>query len=387
MRTPAPTDYFDVRSMLTDDERKFQQRVRRFIEEHALPIVPRAFDEHRFPEELVPGMAELGLLGCNLVGYGCAGMSNMAYGVACQEVERADSALRSFLSVQGSLAMYSIWAYGTEEHKQRWLPRMARGEVIGCFGLSERDGGSDPDSMKTRAVRTGGEWVLNGSKMWITNGSIADVAAVYARTDDGIRGFLVESGTPGFRARTLKSKYSLRASTTAELTLEDVRVPDENRLPGAEGLAAPLGCLTQARYGIAWGATGAAIDCFETALRFTSGRTLFGRPLTHTQTVQRRLADMARRITAAQLLAWRLGRLKDEGTMHHSQVSLAKWNNVRTALDVARDARDLLGASGINLDHSPIRHMLNLESVITYEGTETIHELVVGRELTGFAAF
>ncbi len=382
-----PNDFLDVRSLLGQHELELAQRARRVMDEQARPVIARAFDEHRFPRELVPGLAALGALGCNLEGYGCPGLGHTAYGVICQELEAVDSAIRSFVSVQTSLAMYSIHAYGSEEQKQRWLPPMAGGEAVGCFGLSERHGGSDPAAMRTTAKRHGDDWVLDGSKMWITNGSLAELAVVYARTEQGIRGFLVERGTPGYGARTLERKYSLRASSTAELTLEGVRVPEAARLPGAEGLGAPLGCLNQARYGIAWGAVGAALDCFGTALEFTRGRKLFGRPLAHTQTVQRRLAEMARRIATGQLLALRLGQLKDAGRLRPAQVSLAKWNNVRMALDVARDARDLLGAGGINLDHSPLRHAMNLESVITYEGTETVHELVVGRELTGFSAF
>ena len=387
MASPRSTDFYDVRSLLSDEERQVQDTVARFVDERVLPIIATAFDEHRFPKELVPGLAELGLLGCNLAGYECAGLGNVSYGLVCQELERGDSGLRSFVSVQGSLCMYPIHAYGSEAQKKRWLPAMARGEAIGCFGLTEPDGGSDPSAMKTHAVRDGNDWVIDGAKMWITNGSIADVAIVWARTDDGIRGFLVEKGMRGYTTRDILKKYSLRASITSELFFDHVRVPDANVLPEARGLGGPLGCLTQARYGITWGAIGAAIACFEEALEFARTRVVFGKTIASTQTVQRRLADMARRITTAQLLSLQLGRLKDLGTMHHSQVSLAKWNNVRMALDVARDARDLLGAGGISVEFAAIRHMLNLESVITYEGTETIHELVVGRELTGLSAF
>ena len=387
MASPRSTDFYDVRSLLSDEERQVQDTVARFVDERVLPIIATAFDEHRFPKELVPGLAELGLLGCNLAGYECAGLGNVSYGLVCQELERGDSGLRSFVSVQGSLCMYPIHAYGSEAQKKRWLPPMARGEAIGCFGLTEPDGGSDPSAMKTHAVRDGNDWVIDGAKMWITNGSIADVAIVWARTDDGIRGFLVEKGMRGYTTRDILKKYSLRASITSELFFDHVRVPDANVLPEARGLGGPLGCLTQARYGITWGAIGAAIACFEEALEFARTRVVFGKTIASTQTVQRRLADMARRITTAQLLSLQLGRLKDLGTMHHSQVSLAKWNNVRMALDVARDARDLLGAGGISVEFAAIRHMLNLESVITYEGTETIHELVVGRELTGLSAF
>jgi glutaryl-CoA dehydrogenase len=304
-----------------------------------------------------------------------------------QELERGDSALRSFASVQSGLVMYPIDRYGSDEQKQRWLPVMASGQSVGCFGLTEPDGGSDPGTMKTRARREGGDWVINGAKMWITNGTLADVAVVWAMTDHGVRGFLVERGTPGYTTRDIEHKFSLRASISSELFFDNVRVPERSRLPGAEGLAAPLSCLTQARYGIAWGAIGAAQACYREALEFARQRVLFGTPLTHKQIIQRRLANMVRRITAAQLLAWRLGRLKDQGTMHHSQVSLAKWNNVRMALDVAREARDILGAGGITTEFATIRHMLNLESVITYEGTETIHELIVGREICGVGAF
>jgi glutaryl-CoA dehydrogenase len=352
-----------------------------------LPVIAQAFDEHRFPAELIPEIAELGLLGCNLEGYGCAGLNNVAYGLVCQELERGDSGLRSFVSVQGSLCMWPIHTYGSEEQKQKWLPRMAAGKVIGCFGLTEPDGGSDPGTMKTRAKREGDDWVIQGAKMWITNGTIADLAIVWAMTDDGVRGFIVERGTKGFTSRDTLKKYSLRASVTSELFFDNVRVPESDRLPGAAGLKAPLSCLTQARYGIAWGAIGAASACLKEALEFVHHRVLFGKPLSHTQTIQRRLADMTRRITTAQLLALQLGRLKDQGKLRPVQVSLAKWNNVRMGLDVAREARDILGAGGISVELSPIRHMLNLESVITYEGTETIHELSVGREITGVSAF
>jgi glutaryl-CoA dehydrogenase len=385
--TPSATDYFGVRALLSDDERQIQDTVARFVDDKVLPVIAQAFDAHRFPTELIPGLAGLGLLGCNLEGYGCAGVNHVSYGLVCQELERADSGIRSFVSVQGSLCMYPILAYGNDAQKDRWLPDMAAGRAIGCFGLTEPDGGSDPGRMRTQARRSGGDWILNGAKMWITNGSIADVAIVWAVTDQGILGFLVEKGMKGYETRDIERKYSLRASITSELFFDDVRVPDANVLPNVRGLKGPLSCLTQARYGITWGAIGAAIACLKEALDFASTRVVFGRPIAHTQTVQRRLADMSRRITTAQLLCLQLGRLKDRGVMHHSQVSMAKWNNVRMALDVARDARDLLGAGGITSEYAAIRHMLNLESVITYEGTETIHELVVGRELTGHAAF
>jgi len=385
--SPDATDFYDVRGLLSEEERQIQDATARFVDERVLPVIAEAFDEHRFPAELVPEIADLGLLGCNLEGYECAGLNHVSYGLVCQELERGDSGVRSFVSVQGSLCMWPIFTYGTEEQKQRWLPAMARGEAIACFGLTEPDGGSDPGTMKTRAVRDGDDWILDGAKMWITNGTIADVAVVWAETEDGVRGFLVEKGMPGYTARDILKKYSLRASITSELFFDGVRLPDANRLPGAKGLVGPLSCLTQARYGITWGAIGAAIACYEEALDFAGKRRVFGKTLAETQTIQRRLADMARRITTARLLSLQLGRLKDEGKMHHSQVSMAKWNNVRAALDIARDARDILGAGGISIEFSSIRHMLNLESVITYEGTETIHELAVGRELTGHAAF
>ncbi len=384
---PEASDFFNVRSLLSEDEQAIQAVVARFVDERILPIIAEAFNDHRFPGELVGELAELGLFGLNIDGYGCGGLNNVCYGLVCQELERGDAGLRSFVSVQGSLCMYPIRAFGSEQQKQRWLPPMARGEVIGCFGLTEPDGGSDPGSMKTHAVADGGDWVINGSKMWITNGTIADLAVVWAMTDGGIRGFLVEKGTPGYTTRDIERKFSLRASITSELFFENVRVPQENVLPGVVGLKGPLNCLTQARYGIAWGAVGAAVACFTEVLEYAKVRVMFNRPLSHTQTIQRRLADMSRRITTAQLMALHLGRLKDVSAAHHAQVSMAKWNNVRMALDVARDARDMLGASGISIEFCPIRHMLNLESVITYEGTETIHELIVGRELTGHTAF
>jgi glutaryl-CoA dehydrogenase len=303
------------------------------------------------------------------------------------ELEAGDSGTRSFVSVQGSLAMFPIWAYGDEEQKERWLPAMARGEAIGCFGLTEAHGGSDPGNMKTHAKRDGGDWILNGSKMWITNGSIADAAVVWAMTREGIRGFIVEKDMPGFSAQEIENKFSLRASVTAALFLDNVRVPEASVLPGVTGLKGPLSCLTQARYGITWGVIGAAQACLEAVLGYVGDRILFDRPLSHTQAIQIRLAQMSRRITTAQLLSLRLGKLKDGGRMKPTQVSLAKWNNCRAALDIARDARDIMGGSGINAEYVPIRHMLNLESVITYEGTETIHQLVVGKELTGVNAF
>lgn len=387
MNSVDPFDFFRVRETLSDEERQVQETVGRFVDERVLPIIAEAFEKDRFPRELIPEIASLGVLGCNIEGYECAGLNNVCYGLVCQELERGDSGLRSFVSVQGSLCMHPIHAMGSEEQKSRWLPAMSRGEVIGCFGLTEPDGGSDPGTMKTHAKRDGGDWVINGSKMWITNGDLAHLAIVWAMTDKGVRGFIVERGMGGYSTREIKRKFSLRASVTSELFFDKVRVPEGNRLPGAEGLGGPLSCLTQARFGIAWGVIGSAIACYREAMEYAKVRVLFGSPLSHKQTIQRRLADMARRITTGQLLALQLGRMKDAGTMHHTQVSMAKWNNCRMALDVAREARDVLGAAGITVECCPIRHMLNLESVITYEGTETIHELIVGRELTGVQAF
>lgn len=387
VESPVATDFLNIRSLLSEDEIAIQEAVARFVDERVIPLMSEAFDEHRFPSELIPEIAEMGLLGSSIEGYGCPGLNSVCNGLICQELERGDSGIRSFTSVQGSLCMYPILTYGSDEQKERWLPRMGAGEVIGCYGLTEPDGGSDPGRMKTTAEQSGGDWVLNGSKAWITSGTMADIAIVWALTGEGIRGFIVEKGMPGFTTRETKRKYSLRASDTSELFFDNVRLPEASRLPLARGLGAPLACLTQARYGIAWGVIGSAQACFSEVLEYTKVRELFGRPLSHTQTVQRRLADMSRRISTGQLLALQLGRLKDEGRLHHSQVSMGKWNNARMALDVARDARDLLGASGISVEFCSIRHMLNLESVVTYEGTETVHELIVGRELTGHNAF
>ena len=382
-----PLDFFDVRSELSDEEQMVQDTVARFTDEKVLPIIREAFEEHRFPGELVPELAALGLLGSSIEGFECAGLNAVCYGLICQELERGDSGIRSFVSVQSSLCMYPIFEYGTKEQRERWLPAMARGEAIGCFGLTEPQGGSDPGNMKTYAKKDGSDWILNGAKMWITNGSIADLAIIWAKTDEGIRGFIVEKDMPGFEAPEIKRKFSLRASVTSSLFLDNVRVPKENLLPAVTGLKGPLSCLTQARYGITWGVIGAAQACLREALDYARERKLFGRPTSHTQTIQRKLADMSRRITTAQLLSLRLGRLKDMNYLHPSQVSMAKWNNVRMALDAAREARDILGGAGISAEYCPIRHMLNLESVVTYEGTETIHELVIGKELTGVSAF
>ncbi len=383
-----PYDLFDVRSLLNEEERAVQESVARFTNERVLPIIGDAFDQARFPSELVPEIASLGLLGATLPAeYGGGDLGAVSYGLICQELERGDSGLRSFVSVQSSLCMYPIYAYGSEEQRQQWLPAMARGELIGCFGLTEAHGGSDPASMKTRAVRDGSDWRISGSKMWITSGPVADLAIVWAQTEDGIQGFVLEKGMAGFTTQEIKHKMSLRASLTGALFFDDVRVPDSHRLPNVKGLKGPLGCLTQARYGISWGPIGAAIACLDEALGYAKERVLFGRPLAATQSAQIKLAEMARRITTAQLLALQLGRLKEAGQLQPQQVSLAKWNNCRMAIDIARECRDLLGGAGITTEHVAIRHALNLESVITYEGTETVHQLVIGRELTGISAF
>jgi len=386
-RSLDPLDLYDVRSLLSEEERMVQESVARLVDEMVLPVIQKHFEEHSFPRELVAELAGLGLLGSSLEGYGCAGMNGVTYGLICQELERGDSGIRSFVSVQSSLCMFPIHAFGSEAQRQRYLPRMATGELIGCFGLTEPHGGSDPGNMKTHARRRGGDWVLNGAKMWITNAPIADLAVIWAKAEDGIRGFIVERGARGFETPEIERKFSLRASATGAIFLQDVVVPEENMLPGVVGLKGPLSCLTQARYGISWGVIGAAQACLQQVLDYTADRVLFGRPLAANQAIQIRLADMARRITTAQLLSLQLGRLKDAGRMAPPQVSLAKWNNCRMALDVARDARDILGGAGISAEYVPIRHALNLESVITYEGTETIHQLSLGRELTGINAF
>ena len=383
-----PFDLYDVASLLTEEERAIQESVARFTNERVLPIIGDCFDQGQFPKELIAEVADMGLLGATLPEqYGGSNLGYVSYGLICQELERGDSGLRSFVSVQSSLCMYPIYAYGSEEQRQQWLPAMARGELIGCFGLTEAHGGSDPASMKTRAVRDGSDWRISGSKMWITSGPVADLAIVWAQTEDGIQGFVLEKGMAGFTTQEIKHKMSLRASLTGALFFDDVRVPDSHRLPNVKGLKGPLGCLTQARYGISWGPIGAAIACLDEALGYAKERVLFGRPLAATQSAQIKLAEMARRITTAQLLALQLGRLKEAGQLQPQQVSLAKWNNCRMAIDIARECRDLLGGAGITTEHVAIRHALNLESVITYEGTETVHQLVIGRELTGINAF
>lgn len=382
-----PMDLFDVRSELTEDEVMVKDTVGRFVDDKVIPLMREAFENHEFPRQLIKESAELGLLGSSIDGYDCAGLNSVSYGLICQELERGDSGLRSFVSVQSSLVMFPIHAYGSDEQKQRWLPAMARGEVVGCFGLTEPHGGSDPSNMKTHAKRDGDDWLLNGSKMWITNATIADAAVVWAQTDEGVKGFIVEKDMPGFDTQEIENKFSLRASVTGALFFDNVRIPEANVLPGVSSLKGPLSCLTQARYGISWGVIGAAQACLDEVLRYTEDRVLFGRPIAHTQSIQIRMAEMCRQITTAQLLSLRLGRIKDKGNLSPSQVSLAKWNNCRAAIDIARDARDILGGAGISAEYVPIRHMLNLESVITYEGTETVHQLVVGKELTGINAF
>jgi len=381
-------DYYRLDDLLDDEQRMVRDTVRGWVEERVLPIIAGHYREGTFPLALVPEMAGMGLLGATLPErYGCAGLDNVAAGLIMQELERGDSALRSFASVQSSLVMYPIFTYGSQEQRDRWLPSMAKGESIGCYGLTEPDAGSDPGSMKTRAVRRGGEWVLNGAKMWITNGTIADVAVVWAKTEDGIQGFLVEKGMKGFSAPEMKGKLSLRASVTSELIFEDVVVPDANRLPGVKGLRGPLSCLNQARYGIAWGAVGAAMACYDEALRYARERIMFDGPIARFQLVQDKLVWMVNEITKSQLMVWKLGRMKDAGTLRHQQVSLAKMNCVAMARECARMAREIEGANGILDEYVAMRHMQNLESVYTYEGTHDIHKLVVGADVTGYEAF
>jgi glutaryl-CoA dehydrogenase len=384
--TGGDLDYYGVEELLTYEERMIRTSVRSFVEREALPLLEGCHAREEFPKQLIPRMAELGIFGAHLKGYGCAGLSSVAYGLIMQELEAGDSGLRSMGSVQGSLAMYAIWRFGSEEQKRRWLPEMAAGRAIGCFGLTEPDHGSDPGGMETRARRDGKGWVLSGVKRWITNGSISDVAVVWAKDGETIRGFLVEKGTPGFSAPDIKGKFSLRASITSELVLEDVRVPADAILPEAEGLGGPFSCLNQARYGIVWGALGAARSCYLTALSYTQDRKQFDRPLAGFQLVQQKLVYMVTEITKGQLLSWRLGRLKDAGAARPPQISLAKRNNVGVALEIARLARDMLGANGIVNEYPVIRHMMNLETVNTYEGTHDMHTLIVGRDVTGLDA-
>jgi len=382
-------DFYNIDTLLSEEERAIRDTVRSWVDENLMPVIGEAYVAGKFPKQLVPQMAELGLFGANLPEeYGCAGLNNVAYGLIMQELERGDSGLRSFVSVQGALVMYPIHAFGSDEQKQKWLPALQQGKAIGCFGLTEPDFGSNPGGMRARAVRDGGDYVLNGEKTWITSGTIADVALVWARAEDGIRGFLVERGTPGFSAKDIKGKMSLRASVTSSLSLQDTRVPARNMLPGVVGLKGPLSCLTQARYGIGWGAVGAAMACYVEALEYAKTRKQFDeRPIASHQLIQEKFADMITEITKAQLLALHVGRLKDRGRADFAHISMLKRNNVKIALEVAREARDILGANGVADEYPIFRHMANLESVITYEGTHNIHTLIIGERVTGIPAY
>jgi glutaryl-CoA dehydrogenase len=384
---PVGSDMLRIDDELSDDERLVRDTVRKFAADRIMPNVADWFEAGTLPRELVPELGQLGLLGMHLKGYGCAGMGAIAYGVTCREMEAADSGLRSLVSVQGSLAMFPIWKYGSEDQKNEWLPRMAAGQAVGCFGLTEPDHGSDPSSMTTRATRDGSDWVLSGSKMWITNGSIADIAVVWASTEQGIRGFLVPRGARGFTSRNIHKKLSLRASVTSELHFDDVRLPSDAVLPGVTGLKGPLSCLSEARFGIVWGVTGAARSCLESATDYARTREQFGRKIGGFQLTQGKLAWMLADLQRAQLLALHLGRLKEAGKVTPEQISLGKMSNVRTAIDIARTARTILGANGVTLEYPVIRHANNLESVLTYEGTEEIHTLAIGQALTGISAY
>jgi glutaryl-CoA dehydrogenase len=384
----TPPDYYAIEELLTDDERQIRDTTRRFVEDEFSPRIVEAYRSGTFPMDLVPRIAELGLFGPTLPEeFGCAGVGNVAYGLICQELERGDSGLRSFASVQSSLVMHPIHEYGSDEQKKHWLPRLARGTAIGCFGLTEPDFGSNPAGMRTTARKRDGGYVLDGVKRWITNGNVAQVAVVWARLEDQIHGFLVETDRPGFKAEEMHGKLSLRASVTSELYLDGVWIPAENHLPGTGRMKAPLSCLSSARYGIGWGAIGAACSCYDTALRYAQGRVMFSRPIAGYQLVQRKLVEMIAEITKAQLLSWRLGRLKDAGKARPEQISLAKMNNVSKALEIARLARDIMGGNGIMDEYPVMRHMMNLETVNTYEGTEDVHRLIIGKDITGFDAF
>jgi glutaryl-CoA dehydrogenase len=385
--TPSPTDFLAIDQLLSEEERLIRDTVRGFVTDRVLPEVPGWFERGELPRELAKELGALGLLGMHLEGYGCAGTSAVSYGLACLELEAGDTGVRSFVSVQGSLAMFPIRRYGSEEQREQWLPRMAAGEVVGCFGLTEPDFGSNPAGMRTSARRDGSDWVLDGTKMWITNGGIADLAVVWARTDEGVRGFLVPRGTPGFSTRDIERKLSLRASVTSELVFDGCRLPGDAVLPEVRGMRGPLSCLNEARYGIVWGAMGAARACFESALEYAKTRVQFGRPIGAFQLTQAKLADMLIELSKGTLLALHLGRMKDGGTLQAQQVSLGKLNNVREALKIARSARTILGANGVTLEYPVIRHMNNLESVLTYEGTSEVHTLILGQALTGLSAF
>jgi glutaryl-CoA dehydrogenase len=386
--TVNPRDLLNLDALLNDEERAVRDTVREWVRNRVLPEIAEWFEHGELPsEQLAKELGSMGLLGMHLSGYGTAGASAVMYGLACTELEAGDSGVRSLVSVQGSLAMFPIWKYGSEEQKQEWLPKMAAGEAIGCFGLTEPDFGSDPANMRTAARRGGGDWVLNGTKMWITNGGVAHVAVVWAQTDDGVRGFVVPTDAPGFSTKDIEKKLSLRASVTSELILEDVRLPEEAVLPEVRGMKGPLSCLNEARYGIVWGSMGAARACFEAALEYATSRVQFGRPIGAFQLTQRKLVDMALEVNKGLLLALHLGRMKDEGRLRTEQVSVGKLNNVREALEVCREARTVLGANGVTLEYPVIRHMNNLESVLTYEGTSEIHTLILGRALTGIEAF
>jgi len=380
-------DFLGISGHLSEEERLVQETTRRFVDERVQPEVATWFERGEFPRELAKELGALGLLGMHLEGYGCAGLNAVSYGLACLELEAGDSGMRSFASVQGSLSMFPIWRYGSEEQKRQWLPRMASGEVVGCFGLTEPDHGSDPAGMRTSARRDGSDWVLNGTKMWITNGGIADLAVVWARSDEGVRGFLVPRGTPGFSTRDIERKLSLRASVTSELVLDDCRLPADAALPEARGMRGPLSCLSEARYGIIWGSMGAARTCFATALDYAGSRVQFGRPIASFQLTQAKLVDMALEIQKGVLVALHTGRLKDAGTLRPEQISFGKLNNVREAIAIARECRTILGANGISLEYPVLRHANNLESVLTYEGTSEVHQLVIGQALTGENAF
>jgi glutaryl-CoA dehydrogenase len=383
-----PLDLLNIEALLNDEERAVRDTVRDWVRNRILPEIAEWFEHGELPsEQLAKELGSMGLLGMHLTGYGCAGASAVMYGIACTELEAGDSGVRSLVSVQGSLAMFPIWKYGSEEQKQEWLPKMAAGEAIGCFGLTEPDFGSDPASMRTSARRDGDDWVLNGTKMWITNGGVAGVAVVWAQTDDGIRGFIVPADTRGFSTKDIEKKLSLRASVTSELILEDVRLPADAVLPDVRGMKGPLSCLNEARYGIVWGSMGAARACFESALEYSKSRVQFGKPIGAFQLTQRKLVDMALEVNKGLLLALHLGRMKDDGRLRAEQVSVGKLNNVREALEVCREARTILGANGVTLEYPVIRHMNNLESVLTYEGTSEIHTLILGRTLTGLEAF